>query len=52
MEFVDGECEVLHCFVPNGEWTDKGGILTYDDNYCEKYELNPQVKKDADMGMW
>lgn len=52
MDFVDDDLNVLHCFVPSGEWTDKGGILTSDDNTCDKYKLNQAVKADADMGMW
>ena len=52
MEFADDELNEMRCFEPkNSSGYDNGSPISEDD-YCDLYQLNKMVKKDAEMGMW
>lgn len=52
MEFVDDECEVLHCFNGSIVGMVRNGTPVNDDYTCSFWELDKAVQDDADMGMW
>lgn len=56
MDFVDDELEEMHCFEPEvcrSMGADVNiGCTTYENSYCDAYEVNKAVAEDANQGCW